>query len=197
MPSFNDNNSVFSHPQHLNVEKCFNKDNISKSCFKEQVGIYFEPKNQQLPSTNLSHKSTRSNLSKKQIVSPTTPSTQVNKEFLKTFPVMEGLLVQYEAILTYERKQQKKQKLLQQREQQQIQPQIPSGFLENDKRFWEFRIENDITTFVRYGYIEPDGSLKERAMQKQEHATPVNARRFVERIIDEKLNSGYVGWTHW
>ncbi|CAG8461800.1 12613_t:CDS:1 [Ambispora gerdemannii] len=112
-----------------------------------------------------------------------------DKEFVDRFTSMEGLLAQYETILAFERKQLYKK--------QEAAKNVPSGFLKKDKRFWEFRIENETTTFVRYGYIQEDGELKERAVQKQQHSNPSMARRFVERFIDEKLNSGYVGWTRW
>ncbi|CAG8455864.1 9635_t:CDS:2 [Ambispora leptoticha] len=112
-----------------------------------------------------------------------------DKEFVDKFTSMEGLLAQYEALLAFERKQLYKKK--------EAAKNVPSGFLKKDKRFWEFRIENETITFVRYGYIQEDGTLKERAVQKQQHSNPSMARRFVERFIDEKMNSGYVGWTRW
>ncbi|CAG8555502.1 2364_t:CDS:2 [Ambispora gerdemannii] len=73
----------------------------------------------------------------------------------------------------------------------------PPGYLETNTRFWEFKIESGITTYVRFGKKEPDGKLKERATQIQHHQSSEDARQFIEKMIDDKINAGYVGWAEW
>jgi len=74
---------------------------------------------------------------------------------------------------------------------------IPSGHLETSTRFWQFRVEEGLITYVRYGNIRADGSLKERATHIQQHSCYSDARQFVENLVDEKIKAGYVGWTRW
>ncbi|KAG9297830.1 hypothetical protein G9A89_000663 [Geosiphon pyriformis] len=132
----------------------------------------------------------------------------------ENFAEMDGLLAQYEAILVKER-----QEILQ--SQQKIQSHSPlstsvsstssiisattiasshpslSGYLRTDTRFWEFCIEDETTTQIRYGNILQDGTQKERAIQTQRHSSPLRAQEFVQRLIDEKLKAGYVGLMDW
>ncbi|KAG9284188.1 hypothetical protein G9A89_002847 [Geosiphon pyriformis] len=63
-----------------------------------------------------------------------------------------------------------------------------------EMRFWQFWIESKVITYVRYGMIQPDGRLKERAVQKQHHSNGTDARSFIENLIDKKIKSGYEGW---
>jgi predicted DNA-binding WGR domain protein len=74
---------------------------------------------------------------------------------------------------------------------------IPSGHLETSTRFWQFRVEEGLITYVRYGNIRADGTLKERATHIQQHSCYSDARQFVENLVDEKIKAGYVGWTRW
>ncbi|CAG8457591.1 11956_t:CDS:1 [Diversispora eburnea] len=74
---------------------------------------------------------------------------------------------------------------------------IPSGHLETSTRFWQFRVEEGRTTYVRYGNIRADGSFKERATHIQQHLNYVDAKKFVENLVDEKIKAGYVGWARW
>jgi predicted DNA-binding WGR domain protein len=74
---------------------------------------------------------------------------------------------------------------------------IPSGHLETSTRFWQFRVEEGLITYVRYGNIRADGSLKERATHIQQHSCYGDARQFVENLVDEKIKAGYVGWARW
>jgi predicted DNA-binding WGR domain protein len=76
-------------------------------------------------------------------------------------------------------------------------PILPSGHLETSTRFWQFKVEEGLITYVRYGNIRADGSLKERATHIQQHSCYSDARKFVENLIDEKIKAGYVGWTRW
>ncbi|CAI2166437.1 11733_t:CDS:1 [Funneliformis geosporum] len=74
---------------------------------------------------------------------------------------------------------------------------IPSGHLETSTRFWQFKVEEGLTTYVRYGNIRADGTLKERATHIQKHYCFGDAKQFVENLIDEKIKAGYVGWARW
>uniref|UniRef100_A0A1D1XTA8 Bifunctional protein FolD n=1 Tax=Anthurium amnicola TaxID=1678845 RepID=A0A1D1XTA8_9ARAE len=74
---------------------------------------------------------------------------------------------------------------------------IPSGHLETSTRFWQFRVEEGLITYVRFGSIRADGSLKGRATHIQQHPCYGDARQFVENLIDEKIKAGYVGWARW
>ncbi|CAG8484656.1 4642_t:CDS:1 [Funneliformis caledonium] len=74
---------------------------------------------------------------------------------------------------------------------------IPSGHLETSTRFWQFKVEEGLTTYVRYGNIRADGTLKERATHIQQHYCFGDAKQFVENLIDEKIKAGYVGWARW
>ncbi|KAG9290452.1 hypothetical protein G9A89_007183 [Geosiphon pyriformis] len=117
-----------------------------------------------------------------------------NDFILNTYQTMDGLLDQYEAILFYE-----KQQLLKKQQKEKIfefsskSAKMLSGYMETDTRFWEFKIENETTTYIRFGKIEPDGKLKERATQKQHHDSSEKARNFVQKLINSKIDAGYVG----
>jgi hypothetical protein len=74
---------------------------------------------------------------------------------------------------------------------------IPSGHLETSTRFWQFRVEEGLITYIRYGSIRADGSLKGRATHIQQHSCYGDARQFVEHLVDEKIKAGYVGWARW
>jgi len=76
-------------------------------------------------------------------------------------------------------------------------PILPSGHLETSTRFWQFKVEEGLITYVRYGNIRADGTLKERATHIQQHSCYGDARNFVENLVDEKIKAGYVGWTRW
>jgi len=80
---------------------------------------------------------------------------------------------------------------------QEITSPIPSGHLETSTRFWQFRVEEGLITYVRYGNIRADGSLKGRATHIQQHSCYGDARQFVENLVDEKIKAGYVGWARW
>ncbi|CAG8520536.1 13109_t:CDS:1 [Acaulospora colombiana] len=80
---------------------------------------------------------------------------------------------------------------------QEILSPIPSGHLETATKFWQFMVEEGRTTYVRYGTIRADGSLKERATHIQQHLNYADAKEFVENLVDEKIKAGYVGWAHW
>ncbi|KAG9289956.1 hypothetical protein G9A89_010262 [Geosiphon pyriformis] len=119
---------------------------------------------------------------------------------------MNSLLTQYEAILAYKRK-----KMLQKEAQSQSQSQskqyishsassslslLSSGLFKTEKKFWQFKIQNETTTLIRYGNILPDGTLKERAEQTQLHPSNKNATEFVEKLVQEKIKAGYVKISH-
>lgn len=70
---------------------------------------------------------------------------------------------------------------------------IQSGHLESATKFWQFRIDGE-TTYIRYGSIVADGSLKERAIQVEQHNDEVTAQKKIETLITKKLSSGYQGW---
>ncbi|CAG8632976.1 23430_t:CDS:2 [Cetraspora pellucida] len=70
---------------------------------------------------------------------------------------------------------------------------LPSGHLETGTRFWQFKVEEGLITYVRYGNIRPDGNLMERAIHIQQHSSYLDAKKFVENIVDEKIKAGYVG----
>ncbi|CAG8752988.1 10051_t:CDS:1, partial [Gigaspora rosea] len=74
---------------------------------------------------------------------------------------------------------------------------LPSGHLETANKFWQFKVEEGLITYVRYGSIRADGSLKERAIHVQHHSSYLDAKKFVENIVDEKIKAGYVGWSRW
>ncbi|CAG8465065.1 10449_t:CDS:2 [Racocetra fulgida] len=74
---------------------------------------------------------------------------------------------------------------------------LPSGHLETATRFWQFKVEEGLITHVRYGNIRPDGSLMERAIHVQHHSSYLDAKKFVENLVDEKIKAGYVGWSRW
>ncbi|CAG8528714.1 13256_t:CDS:1 [Ambispora gerdemannii] len=112
-------------------------------------------------------------------------NTLIQKEII----AMEDILTQYELNILCEQ------------EQSQIQPipmQIPiiGGHMKTETRFWEFIIENETTTYIRYGNILSNGVLKERATQIQRHPSSKQAKAFVKMLIDEKVKAGYVGWTN-
>ncbi|KAG9289929.1 hypothetical protein G9A89_010235 [Geosiphon pyriformis] len=67
-----------------------------------------------------------------------------------------------------------------------------SGLLKTHSRFWRFRIQEGTVTFVSYGSILKDGSLKERAEQVQRHQCAADARSFIQRLTDIKLKAGYI-----
>ncbi|KAG9307095.1 hypothetical protein G9A89_016923 [Geosiphon pyriformis] len=71
-----------------------------------------------------------------------------------------------------------------------------SGHLLTDRRFWDFTIEG-LETHIRYGNFDADGVQKERAVQTQKHISNDDARRFISRLIEEKIEAGYVGWVRW
>ncbi|CAG8465041.1 9481_t:CDS:1 [Acaulospora morrowiae] len=74
---------------------------------------------------------------------------------------------------------------------------IPSGHFETSRRFWQFKVEEGQTTYVRYGTIRADGGLEERATHIQQHPNYADAKKFVENLVDEKIKAGYVGWARW
>nr|CAG8441333.1 1267_t:CDS:1 [Entrophospora candida]CAG8446449.1 11596_t:CDS:1 [Entrophospora candida] len=76
-------------------------------------------------------------------------------------------------------------------------PSIPSGHLENSTKFWQFKVEEEMITYVRYGSIDYDGSLKERALHVQQHSCYLDAKKFIENLINEKTKAGYIGWINW
>ncbi|CAJ0761991.1 23129_t:CDS:1, partial [Entrophospora sp. SA101] len=56
-------------------------------------------------------------------------------------------------------------------------------------KFWQFKVEDGSVTYIRYGNIDYDGSLKERAICIQEHSCYSDAISFVENLIDEKFKA--------
>ncbi|CAG8548248.1 2878_t:CDS:1 [Paraglomus brasilianum] len=78
-----------------------------------------------------------------------------------------------------------------------LSPHSPRGHLRVQKRFWQFIIISDTTTYVSYGTIEDGGKLKERATQIKQHLCIENAHEFINNMIEEKIENGYVGWAAW
>ncbi|CAG8455745.1 1966_t:CDS:1, partial [Acaulospora morrowiae] len=70
---------------------------------------------------------------------------------------------------------------------------VQSGHLETSTKFWQFKIDGE-TTYIRYGNINIDGSLKERAIQVEQHNDEAAAQKKIEALIVKKLDSGYQGW---
>ncbi|CAG8559509.1 9448_t:CDS:1 [Ambispora gerdemannii] len=71
-----------------------------------------------------------------------------------------------------------------------------SGHLLTDTRFWDFTIEG-VNTCIRYGNFDKNGEQKERAVQIQSHISAEEASKFISRIVQEKVEDGFVGWVCW
>ncbi|CAG8598340.1 90_t:CDS:1 [Ambispora leptoticha] len=140
-----------------------------------------------MPSINKAKSNEKNNETEPSLINQeeTSSNTFIQKEVI----TMENILAQYEL------------NNLRAQEQSQTQPipiQVPiiGGHMETETRFWEFIIEDETTTYIRYGNILSDGTLKERATQIQRHPSSKQAKAFVKMLIDEKVKVGYVGWAN-
>ncbi|KAG9307561.1 hypothetical protein G9A89_023126 [Geosiphon pyriformis] len=189
MPSFNQSSSPYSSTE-VNFDVLQNNNSHHHSHHHHH---HHHPKNQHRLKCNKTAPLQNSSLAKKTILLSKTKDLNVHNVNSKDGVSSKNLSTNR---ITYDW-----EKRLRTQQHSKIHqpspPRQPSGFLKNDNRFWEFKIKGDTITYVRYGYLKADGSLEERAIQKQVHTNSVSARRFIEKLLDLKISTGYVGWTHW